>query len=298
MKSTNRNKPIFSIVIATYNATETLRECINSLYDQSTGTKCFEVIVVNDGGKDKISESLGHLSDELAIKYFDREHRGPAAARNFGINQAKGDIILFLDDDSLPTRNWLSAVIEAWEKFPNADGIGGYIKAEVTDSIYCRVNSDFFNWYLEEYSDDEFHPFLVTCNAGYTRNILEKVGNFDERFKKPSGEDRDLNIKISRIGGELRLNRSIVVYHDRDLTFRSFAKKHYNYGKGAYSIYARYPELKRMSTTAYINLYISIVTKYKTIKDKITAFLLLTVSQLATIIGYYTAALLKLERRN
>lgn len=263
-------------------------DCLESLCDQTVENKCFEVIVVNDGGNTQLLRDLDSFGDRLNIRYFYQRNKGPAAARNLGIRNAKGDIVLFLDDDSLPTRNWLKAVITAWETFPNCDGIGGFTVSDVTDSMYCRVNSDFFNWYLREYSGDDLHPFLVTCNAGYRKSILSKIGYFDERFRNASGEDRDLNIRISRIGGKLRLDESILVYHDRDLTFRSFVRKHYYYGKAAYNIYAKYPELGRMSITAYVDLYTSTLKKYRCYKEKIMAFLLVTLSQLFTVFGYHS----------
>jgi glycosyltransferase involved in cell wall biosynthesis len=289
------NKPSFSIIIPTHNTDVVLIQCLDALSSQSTGTKNFEVIIINDGGSTHIYEKLKFLKSRLTIRYFYQKNRGPAAARNLGIRNAKGDIILFLDDDSVPTKDWFECVVNAWERFPDFDGIGGYTKSDVTDSIYCRVNSDFFNWYLTQYSDDKFHPFLVTCNAGYRKSVLSSVGNFDESFKKASGEDRDLNVKISKLGGKLRLDKNILVYHDRDLTLHSFIKKHLNYGKAAHKIYAKYPELRYLSHNSYFDLYRSILKQYHTLKEKLMAFLLLTISQAATILGYYAVTLSKQE---
>ncbi|MFC1815023.1 glycosyltransferase [Thermodesulfobacteriota bacterium] len=295
MELDNTKKPMFSIVIATYNTDGVLMQCLDALCNQSVDKQCFEVIIVNDGGNSEISEKIGLFERRLTISYYYQENKGPAAARNLGINNAMGDIILFLDDDSMPTKDWLKAVIKAWQTFPDYDGIGGYTISEITDSIYCRVNSDFFNWYLKQYSGDKHHPFLVTCNSGYKKSTLKKVGSFDERFKKASGEDRDLNIKLSKIGAKLGLDKDILVYHDRDLTLRSFAKKHYNYGKAAYNIYARYPELRYMSSTAYFELYLAILKKYRSAKEKLMAFFLISLSQAGTAVGYYSALLSKQE---
>ena len=269
MNENNPYKPRFSIIIPTYSADVLLMECIQSLCNQSVDMNYFEVIVVNDGGKRKISERLDLFESQLTIRYFYQKNKGPAAARNLGINMARGDIVLFLDDDSLPTSDWLKTVINAWNKYSDYDGIGGYIIGDKTDSIYCRVNTDFFNWYLAHYSTNDNLPFLTTCNAGYKKSILNKVGNFDEEFKKASGEDRDLNIKLSKAGAKLILDQRILVYHDRDLTLRSYAKKYYNYGKAAKEIYSRYPEVRRLSLNNYINLYVSILTRYRAKRKKI-----------------------------
>ena len=222
------HKPKFSIIIPTFNTNIVLGQCLDALCNQSADKKWFEVIVINDGGKTGASKDIRSLEEHLSIRYFYQDHKGPAAARNLGIEEARGDIILLLDDDSLPTLNWMDATIAAWERYPGYDGIGGYVIKDDADSIYCRVNADFFNWYLRQYSSEEDCLFLVTCNAGYRKSMLDKIGRFDEEFKRASGEDRDLNIKILKNGGKLRLDDNMLVYHDRDLTFLSFVRKNFN----------------------------------------------------------------------
>lgn len=289
MKQKDNSTPEFSIIIPTYNTTFVLHQCVEALCLQSADKRCFEVIIVNDGGKKEVPFDIQSLEHQIDVRYFYQDHKGPAAARNLGIEKAKGEIVLLLDDDSLPTRNWLDATIKAWNEYADFDGIGGYIISEPTDSIYCRVNADFFNWYLKQYATDDTCSFLVTCNAGYKKSTLNRIGRFDDRFKRASGEDRDLNIKILEIGGKLRLDKNIVVYHDRDLTFRSFLRKNYNYGKAAHNIYTKYPEQKYLSTKSYVDFYVSIIGNYKSVKEKFMAFFLITFSQLSTAAGYYTA---------
>jgi len=296
-ESVQNSNPRFSIIIPTYNTNDVLGQCINALSNQTADKKCFEVIVVNDGGKTEVIQDIHSTSNGIDIKYFSQKHKGPAAARNLGINKARGEIILLLDDDSMPLENWLDATIMAWNKSPDLDGIGGYIISEPTDSIYCRVNADFFNWYLQQLSSGEYADFLITCNAGYKKSALNKVGNFDEWFKRAAGEDRDLNIKISKSGGRLRLDKNILVYHDRDLAFRSFVRKNFNYGKAAYNIYSRYPEQKYLSTKGYVAFFVSILKGYKTF-EKFIVFFMLTLSQAATIAGYYTSFLSRHKQKS
>lgn len=287
------DKPHFSVVIPTYNNWAVLMECLRSLGSQLVDKTIFETIVVNDGGKKDVSESLNLLSHQLSIQYFSQDHRGPAAARNLGISKARGNIVLFLDDDSLPAKDWLRATIEAWKRFPDFDGIGGCTLSLPRDRLLCRVNTDIFNWYVRKYSCGDYCTFLSTHNAGYKKDILAKVGLFDERFKGASGEDRDLNIKILKAGGKLRLDEKILVYHDRDLSFRSFLRKYYNYGRAAQQLSVRHPGLKRLSVSDYIHFYNSILKKYKKFAERVAAFVLLTLSQLSTLFGYHLAALPK-----
>lgn len=289
----NNSKPRFSIVIPTYSAVDLLIECLHSLCQQSGNYGPVEIIVVNDGGNREIEKDIESLDCNIPLTYIYQENKGPAAARNTGIRAAMGDIILFLDDDSLPTQNWLEATTDAWDKYPGFDGIGGYVKKDDEDSICCRANTDFFNWYLQFSSRKKDTIFLATCNAGYKKDALMKIGNFDESFKMASGEDRDLNIKLIKSGMSLRLEESILVYHDKDLTFRSFLKKNYNYGKSAKTIYNRYPQHNRMSRRDYTALFTSILDNYKSAGERVSAFLLLAFSQVMTVAGYHSSALPK-----
>jgi glycosyltransferase involved in cell wall biosynthesis len=283
-----QSSPLFSIIIPTYCTAGVLEECLKALSAQSVKSD-FEVLVVNDGGKDSIS--LEALDPQISVRYIRQDHKGPAAARNLGVRLAKGDIVIFLDDDSVPTKTWLEATRSAWGKTPDCDGIGGFIASDPSENIYCRVNADFFNWYLEQQDLEGKCPFLVTCNAGYRRSSLEKVGGFDDRFQRACGEDRDLNLKIVRGGGKLRLDRQILVYHDRDLTLSSFARKHYHYGKAAARIYQRYPDQKHISGGGYGALFLSIWRRHADQGDRLRALSLITLSQIATVFGFLAGKL-------
>ena len=285
--------PQFSIVIPTYNNDSQLMQCLESLASQNVDERCFEVIIVNDGGNDSLIEKISSKQNKTSIWYFYQINKGPAAARNLGVREAKGNIILFLDDDSLPRKDWLQATINAWRKNPDYDGIGGYTASSKSDSILYRVNKDIFNWYLDKNVDEDHCSFLSTHNAGYKKATLERVGIFDERFKNASGEDRDLSIKIVKNGGKLRLDKSIYVYHDREISLLSFIRKYYNYGKAAFMITFKYSSVERSSLRDYLNLFGTVLQRHKSLMDKITVFFILSLSQLSTFIGYQAASFIK-----
>ncbi len=290
MRPPQTRKTAFSIVIPTYHAQESLKECVGALLDQRVDEQGGEIIVVNDGGDDEICRRVVSLGGGSRVRYLYQENKGPAAARNLGIENAKGDVVLFLDDDSLPTEGWFAATRKAWQRHADADGIGGYVASRVSDGLCSRVNADFFNWFLDAQASGANPRFLSTCNGGYRKSTLMKVGKFDEGFKKASGEDRDLNLKIVREGGKLILDRSIIVYHDRVLPLGSFWRKYRNYGKAAYEIYERYPDEGKISRREYLNLLSSTLGKYRTGREKAAAFALLSLSQIATTVGYSAMA--------
>jgi glycosyltransferase involved in cell wall biosynthesis len=290
LRPARMTKTVFSIVIPTYHAQESLKECLGALLDQGVNEQGCEIIVVNDGGDDEVREHIVSLGNGSRIRYLYQENKGPAAARNLGIENANGDVILFLDDDSLPTEKWFGETRKAWERHRDVHGIGGYVASRLSDGMCSCVNADLFNWFLDAQASGQHPNFLTTCNGGYQKSALIKVGNFDQSFKTASGEDRDLNLKIVKAGGKLVLDRSIIVYHDRVLSLRSFLKKHMNYGKAAYEIHQRYPDQRRMPRREYLDLFLSTIRRYRTCRQKIAALALVSLSQVATTVGYSAVA--------
>lgn len=92
-----------SVIIPAYNAARTIGECLTSVLSQE-GAPTFEVIVIDDGSVDKTAEIVERNFPSIRLLY--KENGGPGSARNFGVNQARGRIVVFLDADDtmLPGR--------------------------------------------------------------------------------------------------------------------------------------------------------------------------------------------------
>src|SRR3990172_3474136 len=102
-----------SIINPVYKRTEWIEKCIEKLRGQDF-EDTFEIIVIDDGSPNELEvrKSIsGYQRDEKGvIKYFRNRHRGPAAARNYGVRFSSGQILCFLDDDSLPVKEWLREI--------------------------------------------------------------------------------------------------------------------------------------------------------------------------------------------
>lgn len=98
-KKDNIGDPIVSIVLPFYNRIPVTVESIKSVLGQSY--KSWELLLINDGSTDDISPVQELISDRPHIRLFNQDNQGVAAARNFGIKQAKGEYIAFLDSDDL-----------------------------------------------------------------------------------------------------------------------------------------------------------------------------------------------------
>lgn len=149
-------------------------------------------------------------------------HGGPAVARNEGVRRSEGDIICFLDDDSLPESHWLAAIVRTFQQ-ESADLVSGRTLSYVReDSLPLRLERAVYsgiNW--------------ATNNIAYRRRVFEELGGFDERFTEPSWEDNDLGIRARWAGYHHAYCDAAVVYHPHERTLEEYRRKCVLNGRGA-----------------------------------------------------------------
>ncbi len=200
---------LVSVVIVTRDRPDSLRLTLEALGRQTYGNR--EVIVV-DHSKSTIARSM---SERFGARWIDAAHPSPpaslpqgargvpsvtlAAARQAGVDTARGDIIAFTDDDCLPQPDWIEALSRAFGKHPDLLGVQGRTEAE-RDSVGChtiRVSKP--------------NRLYRTCNIAYRRDALDHAGGFDERF---SGwfEDTALGSRVERHGRIGYADDAIVIH--------------------------------------------------------------------------------------
>jgi len=108
--------PKISVIIPAYNCSKTIGQCLESLFDQTMSD--FDVIVVNDGSKEDLSEALKPWLSK--IKYIEQENQGAPIARNNGFEESEGDLVIFLDADIVMKPSMLSKLLKKLEENPDA----------------------------------------------------------------------------------------------------------------------------------------------------------------------------------
>ncbi|MDQ6421395.1 glycosyltransferase [Paenibacillus sp. LHD-117] len=117
-----------TIAICTHNRAEDVREALFSLLQQSF-TGAYEVIVVDNRSTDntrQVVQEVGRMTS-IPIIYVYEERLGLSVARNRAIREAKGDYILFLDDDAAASKNWIEGIVSVFESDPRIGCVGGKI---------------------------------------------------------------------------------------------------------------------------------------------------------------------------
>lgn len=244
-----------SIIIPTHNRRDILRRCLAAATSQDYPN--FEVIVVDDGSTDGTGEMVRR--EFPAVRYIRQEpNRGPAAARNRGIEAASGEIIAFTDDDCLLPPDFLSRLANGYRRYPEVAGVGGYLEAPdalLQTNPFARyeayVTHQVYHAGPEEYLGGFECPAGGTNSMSYRKAVLLEVGGFDESFPYAAGEDADLKWRVVQRGYRL-LYIPVKVIHLQPYTFRSFWYQHMRLGRGAVHFEQKY--LGRPPSTARLFL--------------------------------------------
>lgn len=201
-----------SVVVPCYNAQTTIRHCLKALGNQSIPPEDYEVIVV-DSSKDQTPRIIG---DEYPwVRLLHRDTRIPAgAARNLGVEIARGNIIAFADSDCIVDRDWLRMLQETYLAWPDIAGVGG--------SIINGNPEVFWGWitFLIEFagllptgSIRKVHGIVVGANSSFKRWAFEKYEYAGNLPLDVGGEDTLFNWSLIRAGEILLFNPKAHVHH-------------------------------------------------------------------------------------
>ena len=126
-----------SIIIPAFNAETYIKNCLSSLLNQQLDFDRFEVLVVNDGSTDNTEELVKEVSKELSnFKVINQDNKGNGAARNTGIDAAKGQYIYFLDADDYVAHNTLDKLLDI--AMENDLDVLGFKSKQVTDGLLVQ----------------------------------------------------------------------------------------------------------------------------------------------------------------
>lgn len=275
-----------SIIIPTFNRSKSLLKCLNALSKQSID-RSWEVIVVDDGGKTGLNEIIQSFAQSLEIKLIKQENKGPAAARNLGVKQAKGEYIAFLDDDCEPMPYWISAL---YKNARYGCMVGGRTENKLKENVYSEA-SQLIVSYLYEYFKDTPWYFFTSNNFLLDKATFLSSGGFDETFKTSAGEDREFCVRWSHLGNRMEYNPAAVIYHAHEMNLWSFWKQHFKYGKAAVDFCRKIKDLGIPDLKPSTRFYISLFSFAWNVEEfnyskKFGLVFFLFVSQAATFFGF------------
>jgi GT2 family glycosyltransferase len=218
-----------SVVIPTWNRPGPLAACLGAL--TASFPPDAETIVVSDGGAQDLGPVVAPFVDSLRLRLLQPEHGGPAAARNRGLEVARGEIVAFTDDDCRPHPGWLAALAAGVTLSPPR-AVGGSTYNGLPANVYAdTAQLVLFLLAAHDRAVTGRERLLPSNNFAFPAAALIRLGGFDERFR--TAEDRELCRRWTQAGFALGRVSEAVVEHDDRMDFSSFARKFFAYGRGA-----------------------------------------------------------------
>lgn len=201
----NISTPFLSVVIPTFNRKDSLRRTLDGLARQTYPADAFEAVVVSDGSTDGTDALLADFAatSRYPLRPFTQANSGPARARNRGIDEARGEVVVFLDDDVEPAPEFLAR----HASHHNDDGQTVVIAPMLPDPAlrwqepvwiaweHAMLEKQYTAWRTGEWAGCGPHHFY-SGNASVRREHLRAVGGFDEQF--PRQEDVELAVRLER----------------------------------------------------------------------------------------------------
>ena len=176
---------MISFIIPAYNAENTIENTINSILNQTNQKIDYEIIIVNDGSTDKTAKMLEKFDTNEKVKCYNKQNSGVADTRNFGVNKASGEYIIFVDSDDYISQNLLTDI-----------------------EPYLKENIDLIKW--NPIFVDENKQVLNKPSSAYFQKVVGEEG-FNLLFGKDNFIDCLWNYAIKK---EIMLEFPKGAYHE------------------------------------------------------------------------------------
>ncbi len=232
--------PSVTVVVPVKDRADELRRCLLSLARVRYPEDRLEVVVVDDGSTDPsaaVARSLG-----ARVVPSGGAGRGPASARNRGAQEARGELLAFLDSDCTASPGWLEELVPAFDA-PEVAAVGGRV-----EGMNCATRLDRYEAAMSSLSlgrreltgrggDDTF--YLPSCNLLVRRSAFSEAGGFREGMHV--GEDVDLTWRLRDRGLRIAYLPRGWVYHEHRNRFGAFLRRRFEYGTSEASLQALHP---------------------------------------------------------
>ncbi|MBS0565924.1 MAG: glycosyltransferase [Proteobacteria bacterium] len=218
-------QPLVSIVIPVYNKIEYTVACLRSLAEHA-GTVAFEAIVVDDGSSDATPAQLARIEGIRTLR--NERNLGFIGSCNAGAAIARGEYVLFLNNDTVVTRGWLEALAACFAEEPDAGLVGAKLvypdgRLQEAGGIVFRDGSGWNYGRFDNPGDPryEYRREADYCSGAaimLPRALFERLGGFDVRYAPAYYEDTDLAFAVRAAGKKVYYEPRAVVVHFEGVT--------------------------------------------------------------------------------
>jgi glycosyltransferase involved in cell wall biosynthesis len=237
--------PELSVVIPTHNRRELLGACLDSFERQSASTDAFEVVVVVDGSTDGTAKMLSDFTPPFALSVVTQSQAGASAARNAGADDARGRVLLFVDDDMTASPSLVSAHLAAHRTQEEIAGVGVIARR-------IPAAADRFALLRAEASRSHYEHLLrrplsyLDCyggNCSLSQSLFAEIGGFSVDL--PVLNDLEFAYRLREAGARFVFVPDAVVTEERRDDWREIVADRELRGRIAVELHRRNPSIMR-----------------------------------------------------
>jgi len=213
-----QDQPLFSLIVPTFNRLPILKKCLAALQGQNISPALFEVIVIDDGSSDGTEDFVRGYRPVFHLQYVRQSNSGTGAARRNGVQHARGEYLLLMNDDTICDPNLLDEHIKAHQTYsPGSWAVLGNFEypAEARRralTYFLRDRS--FMFPQVDMTDGCPYPYshFITCNLSVRHEAVLRAGSFDSTYKL--SEDTELGIRLFEMGYGVIYHSAAHAWHD------------------------------------------------------------------------------------
>jgi glycosyltransferase involved in cell wall biosynthesis len=234
------------------NGGRTLDPCLRSLIAQDYPADRHEILVVDNASTDRTPEII----DRFPVRHLREQRRGASSARNRGIDEARGEIVAFIDGDCVAVADWLSKLVQPFAD-PEVGCVGGELQhADAHTPAQRQATRMLGRW--QQFAFTSKPPYAITANAAFRRSVFDQIGRFDPRMTR--AQDVEIGLRFSR-NSPLRIafGEGAIARHQHRPSQLGFFRQQLGWAYGAGLVGAKHravlghrgePRLREIATAA------------------------------------------------
>lgn len=239
-------QPTVTVVVPVRNGMKVLPLCLNAMKTQTYPAELFEVIVIDDESTDNTAAMVEEMANQWTasgvktrLRLIRKPWGGAGAARNRGVEEGWGDVVLFTDADCEPVSSWIEEMMKPLED-PRVQAVAGGYLTKQTSSVARLAQAEFEDRY-RFVAKHKYVDIAFTHSAAVRRPAFIDSKGFDERIPN-NADDLELSYRLAVAGHRIVFAPKGLVYHQHPATWGDYIKKKMGRGYWRTLVFKRYPE--------------------------------------------------------